>query len=97
MKASGVMIRQMVRESSGMQMETSTKENGMKTELTAMERTSMLTEPFTRATGSRISRKDMGKRAGQMVPSMRALTWMARSMAKGCSALQMDRIIRVNL
>ena len=60
MKVSGVTIKQMAKESSGMLMEIFMKENGRMTRLTAMEHTYTLMEQSTKDSGKMICKMDMG-------------------------------------
>lgn len=66
MKESGLKIRLMERENSGMQMVTFTRENGKMTRLTVLGSTSMLMEQDMKATGRMIFRMELVLKLGMM-------------------------------
>lgn len=66
MKESGLRIRLMERENSGMQMVTFTRENGKMTRLTVLGSTSMLMEQDMKATGRMIFRMELVLKLGMM-------------------------------
>jgi len=71
MKENGRMVEPMVRDNSGMLMETSTKAIGKMTKLMALVFTSMLMEQSTLVNGKMTCSMEVDKRRGQMAPSMK--------------------------
>merc|ERR1719469_1561106 len=96
MKGTGALTKQMVVVGSFMPMVMSMTENGKTTKLTASVATTTQTVPNTKATGSKTSSTDRGRRYGRMAHTTKDVITMGRNMARVSLTGQMEAHTREN-